>query len=104
MVINNLHTIRIGFAPDETDPILIVYPDAVLIAAISFKFFQSQAWPCSQVTQPRGGIKQYQFFYRDSMQIRRQRIPCRLCIALIRYIRSTSVGIRPDCHIMKHIG
>ncbi len=46
--------------PDETDPPLIVDPDAVLSGAISFKFLQSVSPGCQQVFEIRGAVEHRQ--------------------------------------------
>jgi len=49
MIIHNFNLLRISIVPDETNPPLIIDPDAVLTGAGSFERFQAIAGWCQQI-------------------------------------------------------
>jgi hypothetical protein len=51
MVVNNLDTIRPGLCPDEADPVLIVYANAVLTSPVSSKGFEAVRWRRPEVVE-----------------------------------------------------
>jgi hypothetical protein len=52
MVIDDLDRFGGALSPDETNPLLIVDPDAVLPCAIAFERLEAIARRCPQVDQP----------------------------------------------------
>jgi hypothetical protein len=52
MIIDNFHVIRIRVAPRETDPPLVIDPNAVLAAPVAFQCLQAISRRNSQVGEP----------------------------------------------------
>jgi hypothetical protein len=48
MIINDLDVVGVSGSPDETQPPLVIYPDAVLACPIAFEFFKPIRWRNSQ--------------------------------------------------------
>ena len=51
MVVHYLAFVGVAVVPSETDPVLIVDPDAVLTASVATEFFQAASWWHSQIVQ-----------------------------------------------------
>jgi len=57
MVIDDLHVISVRAAPNETDPPLVIDPDTMLAAPVTFQRFQAIAGWNEQVRKPPGGVQ-----------------------------------------------
>jgi hypothetical protein len=65
MVVHHVYLLRLAVLPDETDPILVVDPDAVLPLSISGKSLETIAGKCPEVVQALGGVQLGQLPLRD---------------------------------------
>lgn len=54
VVVNNFNVSRIAIRPAETDPVLIVDPDAVLPESITLQHLETVAWRRPQNLQRSG--------------------------------------------------
>jgi len=61
MVVHDLDVEGIAVAPAEADPVLVIYPDAVLAFAITLQGFQSVARRDTQVGHVRSGVQHLKF-------------------------------------------
>ena len=72
MVIHNFHLMCIPVAPDETDPPLVIDPDAVLANAVAFQEFQPIARRRKQITQRPRPVQVLQLSPGRVLNLRRQ--------------------------------
>jgi hypothetical protein len=63
MIINNLNPVSIAIFPDEADPILIVYPDAVLSQSAPFQRFQPVSRENGDIGERPGRMDLYQLSF-----------------------------------------
>jgi hypothetical protein len=66
-VFGDLDVVRIAFAPNEADAILIVNPDAMLTGSRSFQWFQTITWNGTQIVQAGSRVQHQQPTPRDRM-------------------------------------
>ena len=71
VVVDDLHIVRIPIAPDETDPPLVVDPDAVLTSASTREGLQAVAGRCPQVVQGAGVMEMQQLPVADPQDLLR---------------------------------
>ena len=64
VVIDDLHVARIGIDPSETDPPLIIDPNAMLTFPVTGKSFQTISRNGSQISERRCGMELVQFSLR----------------------------------------
>lgn len=57
MIVHDFNVMCLAVAPHETDPPLVVDPDAMLSCAITFERFKAIAGWNAQILQSRGGMK-----------------------------------------------
>src|SRR5277367_2825696 len=72
MIIHYLHMLRVGAAPNETNPPLPVNSDAVLSSAAAFQGFQSVAWRRQQIAQHSRPVQVFELTPRGVLNVRRQ--------------------------------
>ena len=77
MVIRDLHPLRSVIGPDETDPVLVVDPDAVLPLPVLAERLQMVPWWDSQGGQGDCGVQLVELTLRDAPQGFRTGSPCR---------------------------
>jgi hypothetical protein len=58
MVIDDFNLKRVRVPPYKANPVAVIYPNAVLRAAISLEFFEPETRPNRQIFKPRGRIQQ----------------------------------------------
>jgi len=63
MIINNIHFVGIPFSPDETDTILIVYPDTILSGTGTLQCFQTITRKDRYIREFNGCMNLYQFTF-----------------------------------------
>jgi hypothetical protein len=66
VVVDDLDVVSGAITPHETDPVLLVDPDAVLTVAISLQPFQAVSGRDSEIGERFGGIQHEQLSERDS--------------------------------------
>ena len=70
MVVDDLHVLGTGVRPSKTDPILIVYSDAVLPLSISLEGLQSVARDGREILERLGVVDQEQLGPGPPSQLR----------------------------------
>lgn len=70
MIIDDLDLVCVSSFPAETDPPLIIDPDAVLTDAISSQLLQSVSWRDTEILKGFRRIQQSKFAKRRSLDIR----------------------------------
>lgn len=70
MIIRDLYVVGPVFAPEETNAVLIVNPDAVLSFAISSQRFEAISWRDPQIIQSGGGMNHIELSSRDRCNAR----------------------------------
>jgi hypothetical protein len=72
MVIDDLDFVRVGSTPDETDPPLIVDPDAVLAFAVATKLLEPIPRRRAKIDERLCGVQDQELTQRESNNVRRQ--------------------------------
>jgi hypothetical protein len=67
-MLGDLDVVRIPFAPDEADAILIVNPDAMLPSSRAFQWFQTITWNRTQIVQADSPVQHQQLAPCDRME------------------------------------
>lgn len=72
MVVNEFNVLRSFGCPDETNPILIVYPDRMLAFAVAFERFQPIGRGCPEIVQSGRGVQIAELPPRHLYQVGRE--------------------------------
>lgn len=88
VVIDDFHVVGVSVDPSETDPPLIIDPDAELAFAGAFQRLKPAGWWHAQVFQHRGVAEHAQLPTSDSLDIGRQPAGRRSTPDLFRFLVS----------------
>src|SRR5258705_1330753 len=86
MIVHDLHSLRSGVRPSETNAILLVDPDTMLPLPITLQQFQAISRGNTQRLKPSCRVKLIQLTPGDVPEIGRTNSPRRLGIAAIKDI------------------
>ena len=71
MVVSDLYVVRVSITPGETDPPLLIDPDAPLARTVSKQLFETIGGRNAEVVQSRRGIEHSQLTQCYPVQTRR---------------------------------
>lgn len=74
MIVDNLDLVGMAVLPHETDPPLVIDPDAMLPLSVTSQCLESIAWRHPQVLKQRRSVQLSQFPEGYSLDVRRNRL------------------------------